>query len=378
MTFGKLNIIDSKYFTGFHLWHLNRIGQCRTAVLGGHVHICEECGHYEIGYNSCRNRHCPTCQSLKREEWVLKQEANLLDVPYFHVVFTLPSELNGLCLAHPRLMYTLLFHSAWQTIQGFAGDPKFLGAKTGMTGVLHTWGQSLPLHPHVHCIVPGGGITRSGKWKTTRSKGKYLFPRNALRKVFKGKYMSELKQMAKRGDIELSEDLREKLYGKKWVVYAKRPFPNPKSVIEYLGRYTHKVAISNYRIKKVTKQEVTFEWKNYKKGGEKQLMVLSVLEFIRRFCLHLLPDRFCRIRHYGILSSRGRVCYIPHLQKQMNIHVSQPDKVQLRQEALRRLRISGLCPCCKKGKIQARLPFGRDGPPSEDYITNYISRRIHF
>ena len=333
-----LVIRGSPLFNGFQLRHLNQLQNCRTAALGGHVNICDDCGYYRINYNSCRNRHCPTCQGLKREEWILRQEANLLNVPYFHVVFTLPSELNGLCLAHPRLMYQTLFRCSWQTIQAFAKDPKFLGAKTGMTAVLHTWGQNLSLHPHLHCIIPGGGITRERKWKTTRSKGKYLFPRNALRKAFKGKFCSELKKMAKRGDIQLPAGLKETLYRKKWVVYAKRPFVNPKAVIEYLGRYTHKVAISNYRLKKVTEKVVAFEWKNYKKGGDKQLMALPTLEFIRRFCLHLLPGRFQRIRHYGILSSRGRSCYIPGLQLNMGMDVQKKGKGEIRLAALGRMK----------------------------------------
>ncbi len=244
-----------------------------------------------------------------------------------------------------------------------------------MTSVLHTWGQAMTLHPHLHCIIPGGGITRDGKWKSTRSGGKYLFPRNALRKVFKGKFCSELKQMAKRGDIELPGELREKLYRKKWVVYAKRPFQNPRAVIEYLGRYTHKVAISNYRIKKAGDKQVAFEWKNYKKGGEKQLMALPVLEFVRRFSLHFLPRRFQRVRHYGILSSRGRACYIPGLQVDMGMRVKKRDKGEIRALALGRMKVTSKCPCCNEGNMRPVLPFGRDGPPEERYIFGYIVKR---
>jgi hypothetical protein len=282
----------------------------------------------------------------------------------------------GCGLAHPRLLYQLLFRTAWQTIQTFAADSKFLGAQTGATMVLHTWGQNLSLHPHVHCIIPGGGRTRNGKWKFTRSKGKYLFPRNALRKVFKGKFCSALKQMAARGNITLSDELKETLYRKEWVVYAKRPFVNPKAVIEYLGRYTHKVAISNYRIKKVTLSEVTFEWKNYKKGGEQKPMTLTVMEFLRRFCLHFLPYRFQRIRHYGILSSRGRSCYIPDLQKKMNIKRVILSKNDLKEQALHRMKINDSCPCCETVKMRPRLPFGRDGPPDDAYIFAFIAKQF--
>ena len=368
------NIQQSPLFTSFDLYHLNQLRKCRTAALGGHINACDQCGHFQIAYNSCRNRHCPSCQGLKREEWILQQEAILLPVPYFHVVFTLPAELNGLCIAHPRLLYSLLFKCAKDTINAFAKDPKFLGAKTGITTVLHTWGQNLSLHPHLHCIIPGGGIDRQGKWVTTRSEGKYLFPRNAMRKVFKGKFLAGLKDLASKEAIVFPNQLKEQLYRKKWVVYAKRPFANPEAVIEYLGRYTHKVAISNFRIKKLTPTHVTFEWKDYRTGGNKKLMTLPVLEFLRRFCLHFLPDRFQRIRHYGILSSRGRHCYIPLLQQQLGIQITPPSKEQLRTKALTRLKVSTTCPCCQKGTMRAILPFGRDGPPDESYILQYIAK----
>ena len=186
-------------FSTFHKRHLGHLRLCRTAALGGHVDGCTDCGHYRVSYNSCRNRHCPTCQGVKREEWILRREETLLNVPYFHVVFTLPQELNGLCLSHPKLLYNLLFKCSDATVKAFSKDPKYLGAKSGMTAVLHTWGQNMGLHPHLHCIVPGGGVTKAGKWKTTRSDGKYLFPRNALRMVFKGRFMSGLKAAAKTG-----------------------------------------------------------------------------------------------------------------------------------------------------------------------------------
>lgn len=367
-------IKSGKQFNSFQKRHLNRLRQCRTAALGGHLDGCTECGNYRISYNSCRDRHCPTCQGMKREEWILRQESALLPVPYFHVVFTLPSELNGLCLAHPKLMYNLLFKCSDATIKAFSKDPKYLGAKSGMTAVLHTWGQNLSLHPHLHCIIPGGGITKSGKWKTTRSNGKYLFPRNALRQVFKGKFLSELKAAARRGEINLPSTLREKLYRKKWVVYAKRPFLGPKQVIEYLGRYTHKVAISNYRLKKVTKAAVVFDWKNYKKDGEKKPMSLPPLEFLRRFCLHLLPSGFMRIRHYGILSSRGRSAYLPGIQRLMNAVPIQLTKSQRKEKALSRLKIDRTCPCCKKGEMRRLMPFARGDPPT----AAQIKKRIRF
>jgi len=368
-------INECKQIYAYQKNHLYNLSQCRTSALGGHIHACTCCTNYKISYNSCRNRHCPSCQSLNREMWVLKQEKQLLPVPYFHVVFTIPHELNSLSMTYPRLIYGLLFKCSWESIQAFASDSKYLGAKTGMTAVLHTWGQNLMLHPHLHCIIPGGGITHSRQWKSTRNNGKYLFPKAALRKVFKGKFMYYLKKLAKEGEITLSPQLKEKLYSKTWVVYAKQPFLGPKQVIEYLGRYTHKVAISNYRIKAVTDSEITFNWKNYAQGGHVSPMSLSIVEFMRRFSLHFLPKRFVRMRHYGILSSRGRHHYIPVLQKSMGIVKAMQSDDQIKGEALLRLKIDTKCSKCKIGKMHIRIPFGRAGPPSENEILRRVRAR---
>lgn len=279
---------------------------------------CQDCSHIQYKYHSCRNRHCPSCQGGKREEWIVRQQQYLLDVPYFHVVFTLPSELRPLCMHKPRLLYNLLFRASWETIATLSKDKKHLGAQSGMTAVLHTWSQNLTLHPHLHCIVPGGGVTKAGNWKSTKSKGKFLFPKEILRPIFRGIFMKELKNLARQGAINLPRALREQLYNKRWVVYAKRPFSKPAHVIEYLGRYTHKVAISNYRILKVTGTHVTFKWKDYRHGSTKKEMTLPITEFIRRFALHILPHRFVRIRHYGILSNHGRSKVIPKIQVKQN------------------------------------------------------------
>ena len=269
-------------------------------------------------YHSCRNRHCPSCQGKKVDKWISKQQESLLDVPYFHVVFTLPKELRTLCLHKPRIMYSLLFRASWETINTLAGDSKYLGAKTGMTAVLHTWSQNLSLHPHLHCIVPGGGVTNNGAWKTTRSKGKYLFPKQVLSTIYRAIFMRELLLLHKSGQISLDRSTREKLYTKRWVVYAKRPFAKPQNVIEYLGRYTHKVAISNYRIIDVSETHVTFKWKDYRHASTVKEMTLNIREFIRRFAMHILPHRFVRIRHYGILSNHGRKAIIPKIQDDQN------------------------------------------------------------
>lgn len=215
---------------------LYAVSKCRTAALGGHIDRCDnpECNRLHLSYNSCRNRHCPKCQGHQREEWIQKREAELLNVEYFHVVFTLPDHLNELCLSLPADLYAMLFRTAWQTINGFGKNHKFLGAQVGMITVLHTWGSNMSLHPHLHCIVPAGGVNGSGKWKHTRSKGKYLFPVKALSKVFRAKFIDELNKAGL-----LTADLYEKLTAKRWVIYAKRPFRGPQQVTEYLGRYTH-------------------------------------------------------------------------------------------------------------------------------------------
>lgn len=274
---------------------LHALRKCRTAALGGHVDVCDYCKKVHISYNSCRNRHCPTCQGHKREEWIAKRSEELLDVPYFHVVFTLPHELNELALKSPALVYGTLFKTAWGTLSGFAGYPKNLGARPGMIALLHTWGQSLQLHPHLHCIVPSGGVSKQGKWKSSKNKGRFLFCVKAMSKVFRAKFVAELRKQ----DKNISQKLYTQLFKKKWIIYAKRPFKNTFTVIEYLGRYSHKVAISNHRITAINEQEKTvgFRIKNYRKNGKQEVLTLKQEDFIRRFTLHILPKGFTRIRH---------------------------------------------------------------------------------
>ena len=249
---------------------LKALSQCRRAALGGHLDACGDCGHVRISYNSCRNRHCPKCQGRQREAWISAREEELLPVPYFHVVFTLPSELNALAIEQSKGIYTLLFKAAWQTMQAFASDPKHLGAEAAMIAILHTWGQNLSLHPHLHCIVPAGGLTQQGKWRSARSKGKFLFPVKAMSKVFRAKFVALLRLYVKQSDLQLAPGLFKSLFSKKWVIYAKRPFGGPRQVIEYLGRYTHKVAISNHRIARMDTQRISFSYKDYRRGGPKE------------------------------------------------------------------------------------------------------------
>lgn len=329
---------------------LRAIKQCRTAALGGHVDKCNACHAVHISYNSCRNRHCPKCQGHRRVQWIQKREEELLPTAYYHVVFTLPSELNGLCLHQPRMVYDALFESVWQTIEVF-GKNKNL--QMGMICILHTWGQNLSLHPHLHCIIPGGGVNKKDQFEKVHAKDKYLFPVKALSKVFRAKYVASLRKR-KHNDKALFDTL----FAKDWVVYAKRPFGSPRAVIEYLGRYTHKVAISNARIKSVTRAGVNFQYKDYKQQGVQKEMHLSLHEFVRRFAQHILPHRFVRIRHYGFLSSTWKRKKLKDLQKKLGVH-AQPNPTQT---------LLHKCPHCKTGTLMTIEIFGKRGPPAKYFM----------
>lgn len=349
-----------------HLSVLNAIQKCRTATLGGHVDQCDTCSRVRISYNSCRNRHCPKCQGINRQRWIAAQEAKLLDATYFHVVFTLPQELNIYCLKHPAALYNLLFASSRDTIETFAADPRHLGASPGMISVLHTWGQNLSLHPHVHLVVPGGGFDVAGNWKPSKHNGTFLFPVKAMSKVFKHKFMEGLLKWINAANETLEKEVRKTLYSKEWVVYAKRPFGGPKQVIEYLGRYTHKVAISNHRIKNIENGKVTFGYKDYADNSLQKEMVLDASEFLRRFCLHILPKGFRKIRHYGFLSSRN-VATLGNKQMQMGIipQPKQKKKKEWKEVAKEKLHYDvDLCPCCKTGKMITLFAFDANGPPA--------------
>jgi hypothetical protein len=346
---------------GFNRWQLrtlDAVRRCRTASLGSHVDGCTSCGHVRISYNSCRNRHCPKCQGAEREKWIQAREAELLPVPYFHVVFTLPGTLNRLCLYQPKILYALLFQTAWSVISSFGYDHKHLGAQTGMISILHTWGQTMTLHPHLHCIVPGGGLTKQSKWKEAKNNGKFLFPVKAMSRVFRGRFIAALKEQL---PAEMSKELVKELYKHNWVVYAKRPFSGPKSVVEYLGRYTHKIAISNHRIKNHQEGKVTFSYKDYKHGSVKKEMALEGLEFIRRFALHVLPKGFVRIRHYGICSSSAKIKSSLLIKAQLPALAAPP-----LEDSARAIAVAynpKQCPCCKKQTMETVMRFKRRGPP---------------
>jgi len=354
-----LNKLGSKLEDlGLNSWQLRTLfalKKCRTSALGGHIDACDECGNISISYNSCRNRHCPKCQGRKREKWIENRENELLLVPYFHVVFTLPEVLNKTALHEPKMLYDILFESAWETLQTF-GKNKNL--QMGMIAVLHTWGQNLSLHPHLHCIVPSGGVDENGAWKNIRNNGKFLFPVKALSKVFRAKFCEKLKANLKDKFNENQENeyekIRQSLWEKPWVVYAKKPFGSPKSVVEYLGRYTHKIAISNGRIRGIDDKTVTFDYKDYRQKGIKKQMVLSHEEFIRRFAMHILPKRFVKIRHYGFLSSTWKRIKLKKLQQKLGI---QPKEKPLPKP------FQPKCSCCKTGNLVTIAMFDLRGPP---------------
>jgi hypothetical protein len=296
---------------------MSAIERCRTAALGGHVEQCDACGHRRITYNSCRHRACPKCQSLARAQWLQEREAELLEVEYFHVVFTVPEPIAAIAFQNRRLVYDLLFHASAETLRTIAADPKHLGAEIGFLSILHTWGQNLLHHPHVHCVVPGGGIAPDGqRWIGCRPG--FFLPVRVLSRLFRRLFLEQLHQAFHASQLRLRgqlEPLREanafRAYlapaaQAEWVVYAKPPFGGPRQVLNYLGRYTHRVAISNNRLLDIENDQVRFQWKDYRHGDQSKTMTLSADEFIRRFLLHVLPDGFQRIRYYGFLGNRYR------------------------------------------------------------------------
>lgn len=351
---------DTLTSLGLNSWQvrtLRAIKDCRTVALGGHVDSCNSCGHIQISYNSCRNRHCPKCQGHKCIQWIEARESELLAVPYFHVVFTLPDDLNSLALYNPRIIYDALFKAAWQTIETFTGKHN----KAGMISILHTWGQNLSLHPHIHCIIPGGFVNQGGRWTLSKSEGKFLYPVKAMSRVYRAKYVALLRA----SEIEVEQSTYNALFNKEWVVYAKRPFGSPSSVVEYLGRYTHKIAISNHRILDIDEHTVTISYRDYRARGQMKTMTLNHGEFIRRFAMHILPKRFVRIRHYGILSSTWKRSKLTDLQSKLTGIGVTSLPVFLKGSDHK------VCPCCKTGQMITLLTFGRRGPPREFYKAAY-------
>ena len=377
----------NKMFTQ-HIKTLSAIERCRTAALGGHIDSCDNCGHLQISYNSCRNRHCPKCQGLNKEMWIIQQENMLLPTTYFHVVYTLPHQLNELCMYNPRFMYGLIFKAAWHTLNTLANDPKWIGAKTAATMVLHTWSQTMILHPHVHCIVPNGGLTEDGEWQfPKRGNGNFLFPVAAMKKIYRGFFMAKLHQAIVKKVLDLPPDFptgddyytwKDRLYKKDWVVYTKKPFSRVHNVVKYLARYSHRVAITNYRIKAITEDTVSFLYKDYKDGAKKKIMTLQGTEFLRRFCLHVLPPYFRKVRHYGFCANAIKAKSIATARKAFGLKfkalLKRKERMELAKERLFGEK-TNLCPCCKKGKMQLLIGIvGCRDPPRKDSVMIVKSR----
>ncbi len=360
---------------------MGAIEVCRTATLGGHVDKCNSCGHLEISYNSCRNRHCPKCQSLRKEKWINARTEDLLPIQYFHVVFTIASELNPLALRNQKVMYDLLFRSVSETLMELGNDR--LGARIGFIGILHTWGQNLMDHPHIHCVVTGGGLSHErNRWLSCREK--FFIPVRVMSALFRGKFLDYLKRIYKSGKLVFPgvichlgqphafEVFRRRLYHKKWVVYCKPPFNGARGVLKYLGRYTHRIAISNDRIVKLQDGKVSFLWRDYADGDKKKIMTLKASEFIRRFLLHVLPERFVKIRHFGLLANRKRrdnislcrqflgSCRVETKYKDLTTVTWQEHLLQLTDVDLTK------CPVCHKGRmlrIEVLPPSRCNSPP---------------
>jgi hypothetical protein len=311
-----------KWITWKHVKVLLAIARCRTAALGGHLDECTRCGHRAISYNSCRNRHCPKCQAGACERWLEKRRRELLPTPYVHVVFTLPRHLAPLVLQNKQFIYDLLFRTSAETLLEVARDPQHLGAEIGFFSVLHTWSQKLELHPHVHCVVPAGGLS-ADQTRWIKPHYDFFLPVGVLGAVFRGKFYEALKCAFHEGRLNFHGDLEflaqpkifaawlRPLFHKDWVVYAKRPFGGPEHVLRYLGRYTHRVAISNHRLISFADGEITFRWRDSAHRNEQKLLSLSLDEFLRRFLLHVLPKGFVRVRHFGFLANRRRATTLP-------------------------------------------------------------------
>jgi Putative transposase/Transposase zinc-binding domain len=314
---------NRKWISWKHVKVLLAIARCRTAALGGHLDECTRCGHRAtISYNSCRNRHCPKCQTAAREQWIAARQRELLPTRYVHVVFTLPHRLAPLALQNKKVLYDLLFRASAETLLEVARDPRHLGAEIGFFTVLHTWSQKLRLHPHVHCVIPAGGLSLDHThW--VKSRDRFFLSIKVLRRVFRGKFVAALQQAFREGQLVFHEDLTllaqpkifaawlRPLFRKDWVVYSKPPFGGPQYVLQYLGRYTHRVAISNHRLVSLIEEQVTFRWRDSAHHNEQKLLTLSLDEFLRRFLLHLLPKGFMRIRNFGFLANRRRATTLP-------------------------------------------------------------------
>ena len=355
---GMKEYLEKNKVVGYKQKVMKAIKNCKTEEMGAHKYVCDECGYEEIAYNSCRNRHCPNCQTGKKLKWIEARKEEVLNIKYYHIVFTIPSELYLIAIQNQEKMYKILFKASAETLQELARDKKYLGGEIGFFSIVHTWGSNLMYHPHIHCVVTGGGLTETKKWKEKEEE--FFIPVKVISRKYRGKFLDYMKReklefYGSNKDLENPanyNNMIQKMYEKEWVVYCKEPFKNANCVIQYLGRYTHRVAISNERIDEVTENTVKFKWRDYKDNNKMKEMTISVEEFIRRFLLHILPPKFMKIRYYGILGNRNKK------KKLLKCKILTRTKIYIKKklptlELLKKTlgKDFNLCPQCKKGHM---------------------------
>lgn len=338
------DILDSGSYNSYQIRTLSAIRRCRTPELGGYRYRCDTCAKVHQVYHSCRNRHCPRCQNTERQQWISSQEDRLIGDHFYHIVYTVPQQLRQVFKSYPRQMYSLLMRTGWSVINDLGWNPKYLGAQIGATIVLHTWGSNLSYHPHIHCIVPGGGINLRGQWRHAKGRGKYLFPVKAMSKIYRHRMIRAIVKFLRSEGNHITAETINSWYQHDWVVYCKPPFGGKQGVIRYLARYTHKVAITHHRIKYYDDHQVRFSYIDYRHANKKNILSIAPREFIRRLTMHFLPKGFCRIRHYGIVSSTWV----------RRLHGIRPPQVKVDWISywLQRGLDVLLCPHCKTGRLQ--------------------------
>ena len=355
---GLEEYLEKNKTIGYKQKVIKAIKNCKSDKLGAHKYVCDECGYEEIAYNSCRNRHCPNCQTGKKLKWIEARKEEVLNIKYYHVVFTIPSEIYNIAIQNQSKIYKIMFKASAETLQELAEDEKYLGGEIGFFSILHTWGQNLMYHPHIHCVVTGGGLTKLGKW--IEKEEDFFIPVKVISRKFRGKFLYYLKQekldfYGEQEYLKIKENFDElmaKMYNKEWISYCKPPFKDASCVIRYLGRYTHRVAISNNRIIKEENGEVTFKYRDYKDNKKQKEMTLKAEEFIRRFLLHILPPRFMKIRHYGLLGNRNKKTKLAICKKLTNTANLEKLEISTLEILKKTLGVDfNLCPVCRKGHL---------------------------
>lgn len=363
------DLLAQTKLTPLQLKVLDKITKCRTSALGGHEQVCDTCGTVSYSYNSCGDRHCPKCQAAKQALWIDDLMQNTLPVSHYHIVFTVPHQLNALCLFNQRMYYDILFAAAWNTLRAF-GYSHF-GVETGAVAVLHTWGQNLSLHPHLHCIVPAAGYTIDGNWKNIGSTGRYLYPVHQLSDTFKGKFLDSLKRsLRKLNQLSLFQDMVQQAYATRWVVHCEPSLACADHVVKYLGQYTHRVAITNQRILNISDTKLTFLAKDYRDGAIQKAVTLEGVEFLRRFTLHILPQRFVKIRRFGIynptLIRNLKLKFVNEVKPDLQKLIQANKEPETRHQRIERLTGINpcLCPICKTGRMVVVRELPRIRSPS--------------